>query len=223
MAGGERADLRDEHLLGDGGTDLDGVRAIGDDLRLDDGHQTVLLADGGVLRQVLHAHVDGEVAGDALGRVDLQHVPPLGEARALRVRLGAALVEVVDALAPRLGVPERAIQRAREARLVVALVHLNARDHAVLLDHVNELLAVAVLLEERLPVEDNARDVLAQARRREAHGTVRRAVLGGVLDLLGLDVAGTQPRAGRLVSSKEALARRRHGVGGGLQLGHESG
>ena len=45
------------------------------------------LADGGVLGEVLDAHVDGEVGGDALLRVDLEDVPPLGEARALRVRL----------------------------------------------------------------------------------------------------------------------------------------
>ena len=51
---------------------LDGVRAVGHDLRLDDGHEAVLLADGGVLREVLHAHVDGEVRRDALDRVNLQ-------------------------------------------------------------------------------------------------------------------------------------------------------
>merc|ERR1719159_28122 len=96
--------------------------------------------------------------------------------------LGRALVQVVDALAPRLRVAERARLRARKAGLVVALVHLDTRNHAALRDHVHELLAVAVLLEERLPVKDNARHVVAKAGRLEAHGAVGRAVLGGVLD-----------------------------------------
>ena len=38
-----RADLRDEHLLGDGGAHLDRVLAVGHDLGLDDGHEPVLL------------------------------------------------------------------------------------------------------------------------------------------------------------------------------------
>ena len=71
------------------------------------------LADGGVLREVLDAHVDGEVGGDALLRVDLEDVPPLGEARALRVRLVRARARVRARVSVRVRVSERVRVRVR--------------------------------------------------------------------------------------------------------------
>lgn len=47
--------------------------------------------------------------------------------------------------------------------LVVALVHLDTRDHAIVLDDVHDGLALCILLKQRLPMEDHSADVLAQA------------------------------------------------------------
>ena len=218
---GEGAELRDEHPLGDLGADLDGVIAVGDDLRLDNRAELVALADGGVLREVLNAHLDGEVRRDVLLGVDLKDVTPLGEARALGVGLLAPLLQVVNPLAPRLGVAERAGGRAHEARLVVALVELDARDHAVAGDEIGHLVALGVLLEERLLVQDHARDVLRQARRRVEHRAVSGTVLGRVGNLLGLHVAGAEPGARGLVGGEEALSGRRERVRGRLELGFD--
>ena len=44
-------------MVTDCGADLDGVRAVGHDLGLDDRHQAVHLADGSVLREVIHGDV----------------------------------------------------------------------------------------------------------------------------------------------------------------------
>ena len=68
------------------GARLDAVLAVWHDLRLDNRHEAVALADGGVLGQVVRRERDGELRGKAVGGVDLQHVAPLCEARALRWR-----------------------------------------------------------------------------------------------------------------------------------------
>jgi len=210
--------LRGERASGRRGSTQEGgcggIRGVGRARTRDEAGR---LADGRVLRQVLNADLDGEIRRETLLRIDLQHVAPLGEARALRVRLGRALGQVVDAHAPRLRVAERASSSPRDARLGVALVELDAGNHAIFGDHVNELLAVLVLLEERLDVQDHARDVLAQPRGGVEHRAVGGAALGRVGDFGGLDVAGTQPRASRLIGGKEALAGRREGVGGRLE------
>ena len=111
----------------------------------------------------MDAEGDREVGGEALHRVDLQHVAPLGEACSLRVRLLAPRVEVVDALVPCLWVPEWPHRRAGDARRVVTLVEFDARDHAVARDQVDHLVASRVRLKQRLPVQDDAGDVLRQA------------------------------------------------------------
>ena len=51
---------------------LDRVRAVGHNLRLDDGHEAIALADGRVAREVADALGDGNVGGEALRRVDLR-------------------------------------------------------------------------------------------------------------------------------------------------------
>ena len=219
---GEGAELRDEHPLGDLGADLDGVIAVGDDLRLDNRAELVALADGGVLREVLNAHLDGEVRRDVLLGVDLKDVAPLGEARALGVGLLAPLLQVVNPLAPRLGVAERAGGRAHEARLVVALVELDARDHAVLVDDVDHLSARRVGLVERLRVQDHARDVLGQPGSLVEHRSVRRAVLRGVRDLRRVRIARAQPRARRLVGREKTLPRRAERLRRRVQLLHRA-
>ena len=62
----------------------------------------------GVAREAVRRLGDGEVGGEALGRVDLKDVTPLGEPRALRVRGGRLALENVETLVGGLRVTQRA-------------------------------------------------------------------------------------------------------------------
>ena len=107
--------------------------------------------------------------------VDLEDRAPLREARALGVVLGAALAKVSDALGDGLAV-------GAEKRLD-ALVHLNARDDALLLQEVDHGRAARRRVEERLLVGDGPRDVLAEALGLEEELAVAHAVRLRVLDV----------------------------------------
>jgi len=165
------------------------VGAVGHDFRLHDGHQALALADGGVAGQAGDALVHGRVRGQAAGRVDLQHVAPLGEAGPLLVGLRAAGLQVVQTLGPGFWVAQRAHLGVAQAVLGVALVQLDARDHAAALDQVHHLVAGRVLLEQSFPVQDHPTDVLAHTRGGVEQGAVGSAVFDGVGNLLGLGVA----------------------------------
>jgi hypothetical protein len=52
-----------KHSLGDGRGDLDGVGAVHEDLRLDDGDEAVHLADGGVAGEAMDVLVNGQLGG----------------------------------------------------------------------------------------------------------------------------------------------------------------
>merc|ERR1719217_307416 len=87
--------LRHKHLLRNLSAHLDAVVAVRNDLWLNNWHQALALADGSVVRQVVHALKDRKVRWEALGGIDLQHVAPLREARALSIGFLAALLEVL--------------------------------------------------------------------------------------------------------------------------------
>merc|ERR1719264_1626168 len=106
---------------------------------------------------------------------------------------------------------------ARQAGLVIALVDLDARDHATGRDEVNHLLPRRVVLVEGLGVKDDTRHVLTEAWRGVQHRPVGRTVLGGVRDLLRFGMPSPEPRASRLVACQEALSRSAQRVGGGLE------
>ena len=207
---GERLVARGDDLLRHDRRVLDRVLAVHQHLGLDDRHEPVRLADRRVARERVRVLVDRELRRRRARHVrDLEHGAPLGEARALLVVLGAALAEVVDALRARLAV--RAEERLH------ALVDLDARDDALLLHHVDERRAVGRLLVERLLERDHARDVLAEAGRRQQHLAVLAPVLLDVLDADRREALAD--RAGRLVGGEDALARRRDVPRGRDQLG----
>ena len=89
-----------EHALLDARGGGDVVRAVDEDLGLDDRHEAELLADARVAGEVLRRDLDGEVGGAAVLDVDLERRPPLGETCALLVVLLAALRQAVEATAP---------------------------------------------------------------------------------------------------------------------------
>ena len=87
------------------------------------------------------AHLShGQITRQSLSGVDLENIAPLGEAGALCVGLGAASLQGVKAFVHGLRVTKGSDSSARDPGLVVALVELDARDHAARGDDVNHLL-----------------------------------------------------------------------------------
>ncbi|KAF7071314.1 hypothetical protein CFC21_076678 [Triticum aestivum] len=177
---------------------LDAVLPVQQDLRLHDGHQTVVLRDGGVAGEAPGGLLDGQLGG-AVG--DADHGAPLGEAGALLVVGGLPGGEAVEALAPRLvvGAGERH----------QALVHLDPGHDALLHQDVDDLLAVDGGLVERLLEEDGAGDVVAEARDGDQQRAERLPVR---LCVLQADRVEALPAGGvGLVHGQDAAPRRRDG------------
>ena len=182
--------------------------AVHEDLGLDDRDQAILLARGGVTREAVGILADGLLGGAGGARRDLEDRAPLGEAGAEAVVLGAARAKPVEAGAVRLavGAGER----------LDALVDIDAGDHALLLEELDEGLALLGLLAEGLVEHDAARDVLAKIGGQEEQLAVRAAVLLFVGDAdRGKALADG---AGRLVRRQDALAAARNSLGRGGQL-----
>ena len=127
-------ELRRKNTLSRSSTGEDVVVAVGNDLRFDNRHQALALADGsvagkvraGFLRRVRVRqlwlersearasasieqrplpHLNGQITRQTLRRIYLKDVTPLGEARSASVRVGGTLLQVVDSSAERLGEP----------------------------------------------------------------------------------------------------------------------
>mmetsp|Transcript_4637 Transcript_4637/g.13205 ORF Transcript_4637/g.13205 Transcript_4637/m.13205 type:complete len:408 (-) Transcript_4637:35-1258(-) len=183
---------------------LEVVDALERDIRLDDGHEALVLRDEREAREVLHVGFNGERRRAALAHIDLQRRAPLGEAAASGVVVGAARGQGVQALHH--GVATGARER------VHLKVRLNARHDAALLQHLREgLTAGGGLLEHRLDVKDGAAEVLLRILSLEEHLAVHAAVLLRVLDAHSLE-AGADG-AGALVAGRDALARGGDGLG----------
>lgn len=185
-----------QHLLLHLGRPLDGVVTVHEDLGLDDGHQSRLLHGARVAGKAPGVLLDGQGRGAAV-RGDLQHGSPLGEAGALGVVGSGALLEAIEARAPRLHL-------VSAGQGLQARVHLDAGKHAIGLEDVDKGLALGGLLEKRLLVQDGPRDVLAQAGGREEQPAVGLAGLLAVLHADALQALAN--RLGRLVHGKDALA-----------------
>ncbi|GIX65846.1 amino acid adenylation domain-containing protein [Babesia caballi] len=185
-----------QHALRHLGAHLDGVVAVGQNLGLDDGHQAVLLADGGVAGQGMRSLQHGQVGWLVLGHVDRKHRTPLGEARARIVVLLAPFGQAVQASGADLLV---GVGDGHEA-----LVDLDAGKDALGVQQLNHALAARRLLEERLLEQNAARDVLPQPLGGEQHGAVLGAVLLSVLDAHVVEALFDGARA--LVSGEDALA-----------------
>jgi hypothetical protein len=181
--------------LGDVSTALNVMRSIDKDLRLNNGHQTILLADDGVASKTLGVQVNGQLRW--LVRANLEDSTPLGKAGASLIVLGAALGKVIMALGGGLLVGAN--------NLDGTLVHLDAREHTALLEDIDKGLAVLGLLVEGLLEEDHTAEVLEGTRGAEEELTESTAVL---LDVLNIDAGkALADGASGLVSSKDTLAR----------------
>ena len=182
--------------------------AVHEDLGLDDRDQAILLARGGVTREAVGILADGLLGGAGGARRDLEDRAPLGEAGTEAVVLGAARAKPVEAGAVRLavGAGER----------LDALVDLDAGDHALLLEELDEGLALLGLLADGLVEHDAARDVLAKIGSKEEQLAVRAAVLLFVGDADRREALADG--AVGLVRRQDALAAARDGLGRGGEL-----
>mmetsp|Transcript_23759 Transcript_23759/g.48828 ORF Transcript_23759/g.48828 Transcript_23759/m.48828 type:complete len:364 (+) Transcript_23759:155-1246(+) len=175
---------------------VDVVVSVGHDLGLYNGHQALALANGRIAGQCVNGVHDRQVARQALLGVQLEHIAPFGEARPLLVGLCTPFLKVIQTFGRHFWMSQGSNLRAPHALLVVSLVHLDAGDHAVAGDDVHHRLAVGIVLEKRLPVEDDATDVLAEPWCGEAHGSVGGPVLDHIRDLRRLCMTSTEPWSG---------------------------
>ena len=173
---------------------LDRVCAVLQDLRLDDRHDAGLLAERCVARERVCVRPDAVVARELVR--DRVRRAPLREARAETAVFLEPLPEPVEAFRDRLAL--RVGERLR------ALVHLDARDDAFRREQLRKRRTVRIALPDCLVVEDDAADVVLDARRREQQVAVRAAVLLGRLE--ADRVEALLDRAGALVRGEDALA-----------------
>lgn len=141
----ERLVDRREHRLSDGlghhqEAPVNVVWPVCEHLQVNDGHQPVLLADDGVAGQALSILLDGQL--QRLGGADLKDGTPLGEVSAGLVVLAAPGAEGIKALS---------------GGLTVGSGELDG--DAVLLEDLDEGLAVGGFLVECLLEEDDAGEV----------------------------------------------------------------
>lgn len=139
-----------EDELGDAGALVDRVAAIGEDLWLDDGHETVVLADGAVAGKGVGSLADGDHRWASIS--DLEDGSPLGEAAALGVELGSAAIETVETLGSGLAVG------AADGN--DSLVKLDTGFDATRAEELDEVLSTGSGLVYSLLVQDDAGDVL---------------------------------------------------------------
>lgn len=139
---------------------------------------------------------------------DVDDRTPLGEARTQLVVLLQALAQAVQAFGDQLA--RAAGQRVR------TLVHLDARNHAVVGHVLGERHAVPGRLADGFVVQDGAGNVLVELRRGQQQLAVGTTVLLGVLDTDAGETLGDG--SGGFVDRDDALARGDHGLGGFGQL-----
>lgn len=137
---------RRQHRLSRGSAFLDIVASVGEDLRLHDGDEPILLTNYRVTSQPLSILLDAQLR--RLRGANLEHGAPLGETGASLVELGAARAEGVEALGGGLAVGAGQIDGA--------LVDLDAWEDVVLGEDVDEGLAVGGFLVEGFLEEDDA-------------------------------------------------------------------
>lgn len=197
---------RSEHGFGDCSALLDIVRPISEHLRLNNRDEPVLLAYDRVPGQPLGVVLDGELGW--LGGPDLQDSTPLGEPGTDLVVLGAAGTEGVKPLGGGLPIGARELDDA--------LVNLDTRDHAILLEDLDEGLPGRGLLVQGLLEEDHPREALEGTWGGQEELPEGLAVGLNILDIDAGQALPNGPRA--LIRREDALARRGNVLGGLDQL-----
>merc|ERR1719253_889219 len=203
---GEGFELGCEHPLGGGGTSVNVMIAIGNNLRLNNGHETNRLADQGILGKLIGSLTDGKVRWETIGRVDLEDISPLGKVSTGSVSFLGPLLQGIHALVHGLWVAKRSDLCSRNASFIIPGIKLNPRNHTPSIDKIHHLLPLRIHLKQRLGMKNNTPNTLAKSRSLVTHAAIRGAVLGIIGNGLGAGMAGAEPRAGGLVGGEEALA-----------------
>ena len=136
--------------LGDLLATLNSVIAIHQHLRLDDGHQTRFLTNRRVARQ--RVCIGGDAGGTGDVRANVDHRAPLGKFCAELHIVRATLGQIIEALGHRFAGAER--QR------LGACIDLDARQHAILVQQINERGAIGGFLAQRFIVQNHTADVI---------------------------------------------------------------
>ncbi|KAL0399074.1 UNVERIFIED_CONTAM: hypothetical protein Sradi_2250700 [Sesamum radiatum] len=129
---------RRQNGFGEGGTFLDVMASVSQNLRLHNGHEPVLLANYGITSQPLRVLLNAQFR--RLARTNLEDCAPLGETGPGLVVLLAARAEGVEALSG--GLP------ISPGDLHGALIDLDAGNDVVFLEDLDEWLAVGCFLVE---------------------------------------------------------------------------
>lgn len=191
-----------KHTLGHLGADIDAVASILEDLGLNDGHESILLADGSVAGKRMSGLSDGKLGGHTV--TNLEDSSPLGEAAAHVVELLGALGKAVKASGGSLAIGSHQLNET--------LVKLDASMDATTAQELDEVGAVSSSLTALLLKEDHATDVLLNAWGSEEELAVSSTVFFSVLNVDGGETLSNGASA--LVSSKDTLASRSDLLGG---------
>mmetsp|Transcript_7522 Transcript_7522/g.14701 ORF Transcript_7522/g.14701 Transcript_7522/m.14701 type:complete len:270 (+) Transcript_7522:668-1477(+) len=177
------------------------VVSIHKDLWFNDGHKSIVLADGSVTRKSMGGFLNG-VRGRSLSRKNLHHGTPFGKSSAEFVVFLAAKVEISQTLGVELAIGSR--------KRTGTLVNFDTEDHTLFLETVNKIGSVWHLLEKGFLEKDHPANVLSKSRGGSKQVAVRPAVVTIVLNTDALEAFSD--RASRFISGENSLSRRGDGI-----------
>ena len=195
-----------EDKLGDACALFDRVGSVSEDLRLDDGHKTVVLADGTIAGEGVSSLTDAKHAWAATA--DLEDGSPLGEAATFSIEGGGAAIQTVKTLSGLLTVGASDINET--------LVELDASVDTSGAEELNKVLTFSGGLINCLLEHDHTRDVCLDAWSLEEKLTVSTSVGLGVLNFDWCEARSDG--ASGFVSSEDTFARGADSLGGGDEL-----
>ena len=134
---------------------LQGMLAVHQHFRLDDGDQSSLLAQRGIASQRLRVGLDATAAGNAIA--NRNHRAPLGKTGAHLRILGQPFSQAIQTFGYFLS--------GMTCQILRTGVDFDAGNDPGIGEDLNKRSAVVLLLADRLVVEDRATDALAQAGR----------------------------------------------------------
>lgn len=178
-----------KHTLGYLCADIDVVASILEDLRLNDWHKSILLADRSVAGKRVSGLSDGKLRRQTI--TNLEYSSPLRKAAAHVVELLCALGKAVEASGGSLTIGTHKLNKT--------LVKLDTSVDATTAQELDEVGAVGSSLAALLLEKDDATYVLLNAWGSEEQLTVGSTVLFSVLNVDGGEALSNGPSA--LVSS----------------------
>jgi len=175
---------------------LERVLSVHQDLGLNDGNESVLLADGSISSQTVGILQHGKRSGAALLGINLEHGSPLGKSSSGFVELLASSSEIVQSQGGGL--------LGSVGNDGGSLVDLDANLDAQLVEHLSKGGSISSLLEQSLLVQDHSRDVVLESLRSEEEFSVVSSVVLVVLD--GNLLESLPNGSSGLISSEDSMS-----------------